>query len=221
MEELFIKAEEGGMRIDKFLADELPELTRSHIQKLIKEEMISVNSYPVKANYKLNSDDAIFVRIPEPELPDIVPENIPLDILYEDQDILIVNKPKGMVVHPAPGHYTGTLVNAVMYHCKDNLSGINGVTRPGIVHRIDKDTTGSLLICKNDASHRYFADLLKEHAITRKYHAVVCGNLKEDTGTVNAPVGRHPTDRKKMSTRLSHTIKSWSVSGIIRISNVY
>lgn len=204
MEELFIKAEEGGMRIDKFLADELPELTRSHIQKLIKEEMISVNSYPVKANYKLNSDDAIFVRIPEPELPDIVPENIPLDILYEDQDILIVNKPKGMVVHPAPGHYTGTLVNAVMYHCKDNLSGINGVTRPGIVHRIDKDTTGSLLICKNDASHRYFADLLKEHAITRKYHAVVCGNLKEDTGTVNAPVGRHPTDRKKMSTRCAN-----------------
>ena len=204
MEELFIKAEEGGMRIDKFLADELPELTRSHIQKLIKEEMISVNSYPVKANYKLNSDDAIFVRIPEPELPDIVPENIPLDILYEDQDILIVNKPKGMVVHPAPGHYTGTLVNAVMYHCKDNLSGINGITRPGIVHRIDKDTTGSLLICKNDASHRYFADLLKEHAITRKYHAVVCGNLKEDTGTVNAPVGRHPTDRKKMSTRCAN-----------------
>ena len=204
MEELFIKAEEGGMCIDKFLADELPELTRSHIQKLIKEEMISVNSYPVKANYKLNSDDAIFVRIPEPELPDIVPENIPLDILYEDQDILIVNKPKGMVVHPAPGHYTGTLVNAVMYHCKDNLSGINGVTRPGIVHRIDKDTTGSLLICKNDASHRYFADLLKEYAITRKYHAVVCGNLKEDTGTVNAPVGRHPTDRKKMSTRCAN-----------------
>lgn len=204
MEELFIKAEDGGIRIDKFLADELPGLTRSHIQKLIKEEMISVNSYPVKANYKLNPGDEIFVRIPEPELPDIVPENIPLDILYEDQDILIINKPKGMVVHPAPGHYTGTLVNAVMYHCKDNLSGINGVTRPGIVHRIDKDTTGSLLICKNDASHQYFADLLKEHEITRKYHAIVCGNLKEDYGTVNASVGRHPTDRKKMSTRCAN-----------------
>lgn len=201
MEELFIKVQDGDMRIDKFLSDELPGLTRSYIQKLIKEERISVNSHAVKANYKLNPGDEIFVRIPEPEFPDIVPENIPLDILYEDQDILIVNKPKGMVVHPAPGHYTGTLVNAVMYHCKDNLSGINGVTRPGIVHRIDKDTTGSLLICKNDASHQYFADLLKEHAITRKYHAIVCGNLKEDSGTVNASVGRHPTDRKRMSTR--------------------
>ena len=131
--------------------------------------------------------------------PDILPENIPLDILYEDQDILVVNKPNGMVVHPAPGHYTGTLVNAIMYHCKDNLSGINGVMRPGIVHRIDMDTTGSLLICKNDRAHQALAKQLKEHSITRKYHAIVHGRLKEDEGTIDKPIGRHPIDRKKMS----------------------
>ena len=131
--------------------------------------------------------------------PDILPENIPLDILYEDDDILVVNKPKGMVVHPAAGHYTGTLVNAIMYHCKDRLSGINGVMRPGIVHRIDMDTTGSLLVCKNDTAHQILAEQLKEHSIKRIYHAIVHGNIKEDSGTVNAPIGRHPIDRKKMS----------------------
>lgn len=199
MEEWYFTAQVTGERLDKFLAEELSEMSRSHIQKLIKDGHISVNQKPVKANYKLNAGDEIAVSVPEPEIPDILPEDIPLDIIYEDDDILIVNKPKGMVVHPAPGHYRGTLVNAIMYHCRDNLSGINGVTRPGIVHRIDMDTTGSLLICKNDRAHQSLAEQLKEHSITRKYHAIVHGNLKEDTGTVNAPIGRHPVDRKKMS----------------------
>ena len=199
MEEIYFTAEAKSGRIDKYLSEMLSEMSRSHIQKLIKDENVLVNERIVKANYKLNEGDEILVKIPELELPDILPEDIPLDILYEDDDILVVNKPKGMVVHPAPGHYTGTLVNAIMYHCKDKLSGINGVMRPGIVHRIDMDTTGSLLVCKNDKAHQYLADLLKDHNITRKYHAIVHGNLKEDTGTINAAIGRHPTDRKKMS----------------------
>ena len=199
MEEWYFTAQVTGERLDKFLAEKLSEMSRSHIQKLLKDGHISVNQKPVKANYKLSVGDEITVSVPEPEIPYILPEDIPLDIIYEDDDILVVNKPKGMVVHPAPGHYSGTLVNAIMYHCRDNLSGINGVTRPGIVHRIDMDTTGSLLICKNDRAHQSLAEQLKEHSITRKYHAIVHGNLKEDTGTVNAPIGRHPVDRKKMS----------------------
>lgn len=200
MENKVLQAEEFvGERIDKFLSCRLEEVSRSYIQKLIKEGHVSVNGKPVKANYKLGAGDEISVEIPEAKEPDILPEDIPLDILYEDQDILVVNKPKGMVVHPAAGHYSGTLVNALMYHCKDSLSGINGVMRPGIVHRIDMDTTGSLLVCKNDEAHRILAEQLKEHTIRREYHAIVYGNIKEDTGTVNAPIGRHPTDRKKMS----------------------
>lgn len=200
MEELYFTADVPGIRIDRFLSDEMPDVSRSHIQKLIKEHLVSVNDNQIKSNYKVNTGDSIRVSLPDPEIPDITPEDIPLDILYEDEDILIVNKPKGMVVHPAPGHYSGTLVNAVMYHCKDNLSGINGVSRPGIVHRIDMDTTGSLIICKNDLAHQSLADQLKDHSITRKYHAIVHGRLKEDTGTINAPIGRHPVNRKKMST---------------------
>lgn len=199
MEKLFFTIEKGGERIDKYLSEQLEDMTRSHIQKLIKENMVRVNGMAVKSNFKLSASDQIEVEIPELKEPDILPENIPLDILYEDQDILVVNKPKGMVVHPAPGHYTGTLVNAIMYHCKDNLSGINGVMRPGIVHRIDMDTTGSLLICKNDRAHQALAEQLKEHSITRKYHAIVHGRLKEDEGTIDKPIGRHPVDRKKMS----------------------
>ena len=199
MEKLFFTIEKGGERIDKYLSEQLEDMTRSHIQKLIKENMVLVNGMTVKSNFKLSASDQIEVEIPELKEPDILPENIPLDILYEDQDILVVNKPKGMVVHPAPGHYTGTLVNAIMYHCKDNLSGINGVMRPGIVHRIDMDTTGSLLICKNDRAHQALAEQLKEHSITRKYHAIVHGRLKEDEGTIDKPIGRHPIDRKKMS----------------------
>lgn len=205
MEEFEFQNTRTPERIDKFLTDFLPDLSRSHIQRLIKDGHVSVNEKCVKVNYKVGKEEVVKVIIPEPEtLPEIVPEEIPLDILYEDDDILVVNKPKGMVVHPAPGHYTGTLVNAVMYHCQDNLSGINGVLRPGIVHRIDMDTTGSLLVCKNDQAHHILAEQLKEHSITRKYHAIVHGNLKEDSGTINAPIGRHPTDRKKMSVHSSN-----------------
>ena len=188
-----------GLRIDKFLAVEFPELSRSYIQKLIKEEHITVNDKAVKANYKVSEADEVILDQPELREPDILAENIPLDILYEDSDLLIVNKPKGMVVHPSAGHYSGTLVNALMYHCKNDLSGINGVMRPGIVHRIDMDTTGSLLVCKNDMTHNDIAEQLKIHSIKRVYHAIVHGVLKEDEGTIDAPIGRHPVDRKKMS----------------------
>lgn len=201
MEELFIKSDrEEKIRIDKFLSERIPDISRSYLQKLLKDGNITVNKNCVKANYKVAFQDEIHIYLPEPEIPDILPENIPLDILYEDEDILVVNKPKQMVVHPAPGHYTHTLVNAVLYHCGEHLSGINGVARPGIVHRIDMDTTGSLLICKNDRAHQILAEQLKEHTITRKYSAIVHGNIKEDTGTVNAPIGRHPVERKRMST---------------------
>lgn len=190
---------ESGLRIDKFIAGRMDDLSRSYIQKLVKDQKAAVNGIPVKSNYKLSKDESVTLEIPENREPDILPEDIPLDILYEDQAILIVNKPKDMVVHPAAGHYSGTLVNALMFHCKGSLSGINGVLRPGIVHRIDKDTTGSILICKNDNAHQQLADQLKEHSITRVYHAIVHGRIKEDSGTVDAPIGRHPSDRKKMA----------------------
>lgn len=161
--------------------------------------MVFVNGKPQKASYRLKVDDEILFQIPEAVEPSILAENIPLSILYEDSDLLIVNKPKGMVVHPAPGHYSGTLVNAIMFHCKENLSGINGVLRPGIVHRIDRDTTGSLIICKNDVAHNKIAAQLKEHSITRKYRAIVHGVLKTEDGTVSAPIGRDAKDRKKMA----------------------
>ena len=198
LEEFQIETE-NGERIDKYLSNEMSGFSRSYIQKLMKDGHVYVNGKAVKANYKLAYDDMITVEIPDLVEPDIVPENIPLDILYEDDEILIVNKPKGMVVHPAAGHYSGTLVNALMYHCGESLSGINGVMRPGIVHRIDMDTTGSLLVCKNDQAHQKLAEQLKVHSIKRVYHAIVCGNLKEDSGTIDAPIGRHPVDRKKMS----------------------
>ena len=199
MVQLKVNEEQVGIRIDKFVSDAFPDLSRSYIQKLIKEGLITVNNKAVKSNYKVNSEDVLEIMEPEPSIPDIIAENIPLEILYEDADILIINKPKGMVVHPSAGHYSGTLVNALMYYCKDDLSGINGVLRPGIVHRIDMDTTGSLLVCKNDFAHNHIAEQLKVHSITRIYHAIVHGVLKEDEGTINAPIGRHPIDRKKMS----------------------
>lgn len=204
MEELSFTTKSQGVRIDRLLTEFMPEVSRSYIQKLIKENLVTVDGKKIKSNYKVNEGDEVRVLIPEPVSADIEPENIPLDVIYEDDDILILNKPKNMVVHPAPGHLSGTLVNAVMYHCRDNLSGIGGVSRPGIVHRIDKDTTGSLIICKNDRSHQALAKQLKAHEITRKYHAIVHGRLKEDTGTICAPIGRHPTDRKKMSTKAPH-----------------
>lgn len=197
--EIDVLESQSGIRIDKFLSDELPEMSRSYIQKLIKEEQVTVNGKIVKANYKLSADDFVVVCQPELKEPDILAEDIPLDILYEDEDFLVINKPKGMVVHPSAGHYSGTLVNALMYYCKDDLSGINGVMRPGIVHRIDMDTTGSLLVCKNDFSHQHIAQQLKEHSIRRVYHAIVHGVIEEEDGTVDAPIGRHPIERKKMS----------------------
>ena len=198
-EECFVTEETAGDRIDKFLAEQYEDLSRSFLQKLLKSGEVMVNGRPVKASYKAAEGDTISFEVPEAVEPEIVPEDIPLDILYEDHDVILVNKPKGMVVHPAAGHYTGTLVNALMYHCKEDLSGINGVLRPGIVHRIDMDTTGVLIVCKNDFAHNSIAAQLKEHSITRKYRAIVYGVIKEDEGTVDAPIGRHPVDRKKMS----------------------
>lgn len=194
-----VEKENTGIRIDKYLSDNMENISRSYLQKLLKDKSITVNNKAIKANYKVQEGDMVSVSVPEPEEPDILPEEIPLDILYEDDSLMVVNKPKDMVVHPSAGHTSGTLVNAVLFHCKGNLSGINGIMRPGIVHRIDKDTTGALLICKTDTCHRILAEQLKVHSITRKYRAVVQGNLKDDEGTVEGPIGRHTTDRKKMA----------------------
>ena len=185
-------------RIDSFLTEKMESFSRSYIQDLIKKGKALVNGKEIKANYRLRDGNVVTMSIPKPKPPEILPENIPLDIVYEDGDVILINKPKGMVVHPAAGHYSGTLVNALLYHCKDNLSGINGVLRPGIVHRIDMDTTGILIVCKNDVSHQSVASQLAKHSITRKYVAIVKGNLKEDEGTVDAPIARSKVDRKKM-----------------------
>ncbi len=196
----FIVSEESEEeRIDKYLNELMDSVSRSYIQKLLSDGNITVNGRNVKSNYKVRQEDDIRIFLPTAITPDIVPENIPLSILYEDDDVIVVNKPKNMVVHPAPGHYNGTLVNALLYHCAGNLSGINGVLRPGIVHRIDKNTTGSVIACKNDFAHASIAQQLKEHSIVRKYHAIVCGNLKEEEGTIHTLIGRHPGDRKKMA----------------------
>lgn len=199
MSEFFTVENEAGERIDKFLAEELEGRSRSFLQKLIKDAYVKVNEKPVKASYRLLLGDRVEITLPELTEPDIAAEDIPLDILYEDRDVIVINKPKQMVVHPAPGHYSGTLVNALLYHCKDELSGINGTMRPGIVHRIDMDTTGSLIVCKNDGAHQSLSEQLKDHSIHRIYEAIVHGNIKEPSGTVNAPIGRHPTERKKMN----------------------
>ena len=198
-EEFEVMGEQEGERLDKYLSVIYPELSRSFFQKIIKDQGILVNDVPEKANYRMKSDDVVRVNFPDAVQTAIEPENIPLDILYEDPDVLIVNKPKGMVVHPSAGHYTGTLVNAVMYHCADSLSGINGEIRPGIVHRIDMDTTGSLIVCKNDDSHVKIAEQIKAHSVNRIYEGIVCGVVKDDEGTVSGAIGRHPTDRKKMA----------------------
>ena len=187
------------LRIDRFLGSRLEQVSRSYLQKLVKDGAVLVNGKPVKSSYKVENGDRIHLEIPDAVEPEIEAEPMVLDILYEDSDIILINKPKGMVVHPAAGHYSGTLVNGLMAHCKNELSGINGVMRPGIVHRIDMDTTGVLIVCKNDKAHNAIAEQLKVHSITRKYYAIVHGVLKADTGTVNAPIGRHPVDRKKMS----------------------
>ncbi|MBD5508448.1 MAG: RluA family pseudouridine synthase [Lachnospiraceae bacterium] len=186
-------------RLDKWLTEAVSGLSRSYIQKCIKEGQALVNGTPQKANYRLRVDDEVSFSIPEAVEPEIAAEEIPLSILYEDGDVLVVDKPKGMVVHPAPGHYSGTLVNAVLYHCKGQLSGINGVLRPGIVHRIDRDTTGSLIICKNDLAHQTIAAQLKAHSLNRSYRAIVHGVVAGEEGTVDAPIGRDERDRKRMA----------------------
>ena len=207
MNEIFFKIEENSAnaRIDKYISENAENMTRSAVQKLIAEGCVTVNGKIPDKNLKLKTGDEITVNMPEPEICEALPENIPLDIVYEDDDLLVVNKPRGMVVHPATGNYTGTLVNALMYHCGDRLSSINGIIRPGIVHRIDKDTSGLLIVAKNDFAHNILAEQIKEHSFTRKYQAVVIGNVKDDTGTVNAPIGRHQTDRKKMAVTLKNS----------------
>lgn len=196
--EFRVLKEEEGQRLDVLLASRYEAYTRSYLQSLIKNGSVTVNDKPVKSGQKMTEADQVRIAFPPVHELDVQPENIPLDILYEDDDLIIVNKPKGMVVHPAAGHSSGTLVNALLFHCKDSLSGINGVLRPGIVHRIDQNTTGSLIVCKNDRAHQAVAAQLKEHSITRKYRAIVHGRLTED-GTVNAPIGRHPQRRKEMA----------------------
>ena len=197
MKDFFTVENQEGERVDKYLSEVLENRSRSYIQKLIKDQCVIVNQKPVKASYRLLVGDRVEITLPEIKELDLIPEDIPLDILYEDEDVLVINKPKQMVVHPAPGHLTGTLVNALMYHCS-GLSGINGTMRPGIVHRIDMDTTGSLVVCKNDVSHQSLAEQLKEHTIHRVYEALVHGSVREDSGTIEAPIGRHPVERKKM-----------------------
>lgn len=194
-----ITCEYEDERLDKFLAAVFPDRSRTYFSKLIKDGKVTAGNQTLKANYRLRIEDQITVRLPPAERIAIEPENIPLDILYEDDDLLVVNKPKGMVVHPSAGHYSGTLVNAVMYHCGDSLSGIGGVVRPGIVHRIDRDTTGSLIICKTDKAHVHIGSQLKDHSCNRKYRGIVIGNLREDEGSVDAPIGRDPANRKKMA----------------------
>ena len=202
MEESLIIIEEpsdAGIRIDKFLASTIPDKSRSHYQKAIDNGLVLVNGKTVKSKYQTRLGDEILISVEPVKEIDILPEDIPIDILYEDDDVIVVNKPKGMVVHPAPGHYSGTLVNALMFHCKDSLSGINGEIRPGIVHRIDMNTTGSLLVCKNDKAHNNIAAQIKVHSVNRIYKGIVIGNFKDEEGTINAPIGRNPKDRKKMA----------------------
>lgn len=189
---------EAGTRLDKYLADMVEDLTRSAAVLLLEDGKVTVNKKSAAKNYKIKTGDEVEISIPEPVEYEAKAENIPLDIVYEDDSLLVVNKPKGMVVHPAAGNYEGTLVNALLYHCKDSLSGINGVLRPGIVHRIDKNTSGLLIVAKTDFAHKGLAEQIKEHSFTREYEAVVCGKFKEPEGTVNAPIGRHHVDRKKM-----------------------
>lgn len=194
-----IEEEFDDIRIDKVLAAYLTNLSRTYLQKLIETGNVTLNGKTLKANFKVSAGQEIEVLLPEPETLKVEPENIPLDILYEDSDVIVINKPKNMVVHPAAGHYSGTLVNALLYHCKDSLSGINGIMRPGIVHRIDKDTTGALVVCKNDIAHQCLAAQLKEHSITRRYEAIVYNTFKESEGRIEGPIGRHPSERTKMA----------------------
>ena len=191
--------EDAGQRVDAWLAAHLEDVTRSAAQRLLEEGRITCGGKALAKNYKLNGTETLAVSLPDPEPVDVVPQDIPLDVVYEDADVIVVNKPKGLVVHPAPGHPDGTLVNALLHHCGDSLSGIGGELRPGIVHRIDRDTSGLIIAAKNDFAHQKLAAQLQDHTLARIYHCIVTGNLREDSGTVNAPIGRHPVDRKKMA----------------------
>ena len=199
MEAKTLTADQAGERLDAFLARSLPDLTRSAAQRLLEEGAVTLGGKPAKKNTKTAPGDVVEVTLPDPQPVEVVPQNIPLDIVYEDADVIVVNKPVGLVVHPAPGHPDGTLVNALLYHCETSLSGINGELRPGIVHRIDRDTSGLIIAAKNDRAHLALSAQLQDHTLARVYEAVVVGNLREDSGTVNAPIGRHPVDRKKMA----------------------
>ena len=214
MENIEIIAAEGGTRIDAWLSANVPDLTRNAAQRLLTEGMVLVNGKPPKKNYKISAGDAVIITIPDIAEVPLVPQNIPLDIVFEDEDVVVVNKPRGMVVHPAPGHPDGTLVNALMYHCGDSLSGVGGEKRPGIVHRIDKDTSGLLILATNDPAHLALSAQLSDRSLSRVYRAVVVGNLKQDSGTVDAPIGRHPNDRKKMAVTHQNSrnaVTHWSV----------
>ena len=199
MEPILLRADRDGERADQFIARLMPELTRSAAQRLLEEGAVTLAGRPVKKNYKTAPGDVLAVALPEPEPVDAVPQDIPLDVVYEDGDVIVVNKPVGMVVHPAAGHPDGTLVNALLYHCGESLSGINGALRPGIVHRIDRDTSGLLIAAKNDFAHQALAEQLQDHSLYREYEAVCVGTLREDAGTVDAPISRHPVERKKMA----------------------
>ena len=196
---LKVNFEDEGKRLDSYITSQLDDMTRNAVQKLIDSDNVLILNKPAAKNYKIKNNDEIIINLPEPKSLDVLPQDIELCIIYEDNDMLVVNKPKGMVVHPAAGNYDGTLVNALLYHCKGSLSGINGVIRPGIVHRIDKDTSGLLMVAKNDYAHQKLAEQIKEHSFLREYEAVVYGNLKTDSEVIDAPIGRHPVNRKKMA----------------------
>lgn len=202
--DFIVEEDYQGERVDRYLSEVLADFSRSYIQKLISDDNVTINDKKCKSSSRLNLNDKVIVNCPDSVVPDIVAENIPLDIIYEDADVLVVNKTKNMVVHPAAGHYEHTLVNAIMYHCADNLSGINGVMRPGIVHRIDKDTTGSIIVCKNDKAHESIASQLKVHSIKREYIAICEGNIEENEGVINKSIGRSPSDRKKMAVNVAN-----------------
>ena len=197
--EFLVEEDEEGDRLDVYLSDQFVDMSRSYIQKIIKDKKVTVNGKVEKAKYLVKEEDKVVIEIPKPKILEVAPQDIPIEIVYEDDDIIIVNKPQGMVVHPAPGNYEGTLVNAILYHCKGNLSSINGVIRPGIVHRIDKDTSGILMIAKNNNAHNCLAEQLKDHSITREYEFICHGVFKEDNVTVDRPIGRNPKDRLKMA----------------------
>ena len=196
---LQVNPEDTGTRLDGWLAGQLPDVTRSAAARLCEEGRVTAAGKPLAKNYRLGGGEAVSVTLPDPEPVDVAPQDIPLDVVYEDSDVIVVNKPKGLVVHPAPGHPDGTLVNALLHHCGDSLSGIGGELRPGIVHRIDRDTSGLIIAAKNDAAHQKLSAQLQDHTLARIYRCIVIGNLREDSGTVDAPIGRHPVDRKRMA----------------------